>query len=154
MDVATIIGSVTGIVSLLGIIYMIGWWKGQVDSKLRNIEQQFTAYPLPELAMMTKTLWNVYVINALGGRPDLAEQHSAFKLSKEGYDMIPDALKEELDQIPVNPSTNKDSIASGYLVVKHLGMDKISIMAKESGLSVQEAIAILSLYLDEKHDTG
>lgn len=152
MDTASIIGVVTGCASLVGIVYMLGYWKGQVDSKLRNLQQMMTAYPLAELSLMTKTLWDIYVVDALRARPDLAEHGSAFRLKKEGYDLIPSHLKEALDNIPLNPD-NRNAVASGWLVVKHLGMGSITQMAEQQELSVQETIAILSCYLDERAST-
>ena len=147
--IAAIIGSITGVLSLLGIVYMLGHWKGQVDTKLRELTDTMNQYPPAETALMVKTLWDIYVVDALRARHELSESHSVFRLKKEGHDMIPDALKQELDHITLNP-TPKEAIASGYLVVKHLGLEKISKMAEERQLSVQETIAILSLYLDEK----
>ena len=143
-----IIGVVSGCLSLLGIVWLLGYWKGQVDSKLRNLQQMMMAYPPAEIALMTKTLWDIYVVDALHNRPDLAEHRSAFLLKKEGHDLIPVHLREALEKIPLNPE-NRNAIASGWLVVKHLGMSTISQMAEQQKLSVQEAIAILSCYLDE-----
>lgn len=148
-DIVTVVGAISGAISLVGIVYMLGYWKGQVDSKLRDMQQMMTAYPPAELSLMTKTLWDIYVIDALRARPDLAEPHSAFHLKKEGHDLIPDDLKKALDRISINPD-NRNAVASGWLVVKHLGMSPISQMAEQQKLSVQEAIAILSCYLDER----
>lgn len=153
MEVASIIGVISGCLSLVGIIYMLGYWKGQVDSKLRDMQQVMTAYPLVELSLMTKTLWDIYVVDALRSRPDLAERGSEYKLKKEAHDLIPAHLKEALDNIPLNPH-NQNAIASGWLVVKHLGMAPITTMAEQQKLSVQEAIAILSCYLDTHIDNS
>lgn len=149
MDLAAIIGAVSGVASILGLAYLLGIWKGGVDSKLKDITQLLSQYPPSETALMTKTLWDIYVVDALRNRPDLAEHQSAYKLRKEGEDLIPDHLKAELCQISKNPSIGEkgEAIASGWLVVKCLGMEAISRMAEEKGLSVQESIAILSTYL-------
>jgi len=98
---------------------------------------------------MAKTLWDIYIVDALHHRPDLAERGSAFKLLPEGEDLIPDDLKQILDSIPNNP-LNSEGISSGYLVVKYIGLEPLSKMAQEKKLSVQEAIAILSCYLDAR----
>jgi len=150
VDLAAIIGAVSGVASILGLAYLLGVWKGGVDSKLRDITRLLSQYPPPETALMTKTLWDIYVVDALRNRPDLAEHQSAYKLRKEGEDLIPDNLKAELCQISRNLDENcnkSEAIASGWLVVKYLGMEAISRMAEEKGLSVQESIAILSTYL-------
>lgn len=152
MDLVAIIGAVSGVVSIFGLAYLLGIWKGGVDSKLKDITELLSQYPPSETALMTKTLWDIYVVDALRNRPDLAERQSAYKLRKEGEDLISEHLKAELCQISKSLSTlenrNKnEAIASGWLVVKYLGMETISRMAEEKGLSVQESIAILSTYL-------
>lgn len=69
-----------------------------------------------------------------------------FRLKERGRSLIPTELKVALDKVPVDESS-----PSGYLVVKHLGIDRISRMADESKLSIQEAIAVLSCYLEESN---
>lgn len=151
MDITAIIGAVSGVISMLTLVYLLGVWKGGVDSKLKDIARLLSQYPPSETALMAKTLWEIYVVDALRNRPDLAEHQSAYKLKKEGEDLIPDHLKAELCQISkslliVENCNNNEAIASGWLVVKHLGMEAISRMAEEKDLSVQESIAILSTY--------
>jgi hypothetical protein len=146
--IASILGSVSGIISLLGVVYFFAFWRGQVDNDRRAFRESMTNYPPAEMWTMVKTLWDVYVMDALRHRPDLAEHGSGFKLKEEGHDLIPDYMKPLLDNIPHNPSLN-DDIATGYLVVKHIGLEKIVKMSEEKGLSIQETIAVLSTYLEE-----
>ena len=146
-DIAGIIGAVSGCISLVGIVYFLGVWRGKIDTSVNDLKETIKNYPPAEMWTMTKTLWDIYVVEALHRRPDLAERGSEFKLKKEGEDLIPDHLKALLDHIPQNPSFN-EAIATGYLVVKYIGLDLIGEMAKEKHLNVQEAIAILSCYLD------
>jgi len=146
-DIASIIGAITGGLSLIGVIYMLGVWRGKVDSKLNSLGKSLQDYPLAEMWTMTKTLWDVYVMDALRHRPDLAEHGSGFKLKESGKDLIPDYILPLLDQIPHNPGLRED-IATGYLVVKHIGLEMVSQMAEEKKVSIQEAIALLSTYLE------
>ena len=146
-DIAGVIGAVTGCISLLGIAYLFGVWRGKVDSALKDFTKSLEQYPPAEMWTMTKTLWDVYVVSALGHRPDLAEHGSGFRLKQEGEDLIPDHLKVLLKRIPRHPD-NDELIANGYLVVKHIGIDLINKMAEQNKLSVQETIAILSCWLD------
>ncbi len=146
-NIASIVGAVSGCLSLLGLVYLFGVWRGKVDNKLNGLAKSLHDYPLAEMWTMTKTLWDVYVMDALRHRPDLAEHGSRFKLKQPGKDLIPDYIKPLLDRLPHNPGLKED-IATGYLVVKHIGIDIINGMAEQKKLSIQEAIAILSCYLE------
>jgi len=147
VDIASIVGAGTGSISLLGLVYLFGGGRGKVDSAINGLSEVVKNYPPAEMWTMTKTLWDIYVIEALHHRPDLAEHGSSFKLKKEGEDLIPDHMKTLLKRITRNPY-NSEAIATGYLVVKHIGLELINEMAEQKKLSVQEAIAILSTYLD------
>jgi len=146
-DVAGIVGAVSGCISLLGIVYLFGVWRGKVDSAVKELKDIIKNYPPAEMWTMTKTLWEIYVVSALHHRPDLAVLGSGFKLKKEGENLIPDHMKTLLSRIPRNPY-NSEAIATGYLVVKHIGLDLLNEMATQKELSVQETIAILSCYLE------
>ena len=148
-NILSIVGAISGIISLLGIVYFFGVWRGRVDSAVKELKEVIKNYPPAEMWTMAKTLWDIYIVDALHHRPDLAERGSAFKLLPEGEELIPDDLKLLLDSIPSNP-LNSEGISSGYLVVKYIGLEPLSKMAQEKKLSVQEAIAILSCYLDAR----
>ncbi|MBA7686680.1 hypothetical protein ES703_95133 [subsurface metagenome] len=152
MEIASIVGAVSGCLSLLGIAYLFGVWRGKVDNTLNAFKQCLKDYPPAEMWTMTKTLWDVYVMDALRHRPDLAE-HGSFKLKKEGEELIPEHIKPLLDRIPRNPGLRED-IATGYLVVKHIGLELVSKMAEEKKVSIQESIAILSCYIDNSSPTA
>lgn len=145
-DIAAIIGAISGVISLLGVIYGFGVWKGRMQTRVERLERDYQEYPPAEIAMMAKTLWEIYVVDALRSRPDLVEHSSSFRLKKEGEALIPDHLKNMLDSMPHNPTA-----AKGWEVVKTMGMEPISQMAEEKGLTVQQAIAILTAYLENRN---
>jgi len=147
VDIGGIIGTITGCISLVGLVYFLGVWRGKIDTSLHAVQDCIKDYPPAEMWTMVKTLWDIYVVSALHGRPDLADHGSGFKLKQEGEDLIPDSMKTLLSRIPHN-TYNSEGIATGYLVVKHIGLDLINEMAEQKALSVQEAIAILSCWLD------
>lgn len=147
-SITSMIGAISGCLSLLTVLYFVVYWKAGVDSDRKAWRDNNEQYPPAEMWTMVKTLWDVYVMDALRHRPDLAEHGSGFKLKEEGHDVIPDYMKPLLDNIPHNPSLN-DDIATGYLVVKNIGLETIVKMSEEKGLSIQETIAILSTYLEE-----
>ena len=152
-SIASLVGAISGVVSLFGIVYMLAYWKGRVDAQIRTFQEDRTRYPMAEVSLMTKTLWNIYVIDALRGRPDLAEHGSAYRLKKEAQDLIPDNLRAALDQVPPH-NPDPDSVVTGYEVVKRLGLEPIHAMADAKQLTLQEAIAILSCYLAERTGQG
>jgi len=152
-NITSIVAAISGGLSLVGVIYMLGVWRGKVDSQLKTIAKNSEDYPPAEMWTMTKTLWDVYVLEALRLRPDLAEHGSGYKLKKSGMDLIPDYMLPLLDRIPRNPIQLED-IATGYLVVKHIGLEMISQMAAEKKVSIQEAIALLSTYLENNSDNS
>lgn len=146
-EIASIVGAVSGSISLLGLIWFAATWKSSVDSDRKDFRKCITDYPPAEMWTMVKTMWDVSVMEALRHRPDLASHGSGFRLKKEGIDLIPGNLKPILDRIPINPVIRED-IATGYLVVKFVGLDLITAMAEETHLSLQESIAVLSTYLE------
>jgi len=146
-----IVGAISGCLSLLAIVYLFGVWRGKVDSAVNGFREVVKDYPPAEMWTMVKTLWEIYVVDALHHRPDLAQHGSSFKLKKEGLDLIPDYMFPLLDCIPHNPGLQED-IATGYLVVKHIGLELVSQMAREKEVSIQEAIALLSTHLENKEE--
>ena len=142
-DLPGLIGAVSGLISLLGIVYLVGVWKGRFETKLGNIQQELREHPPAETALMAKTMWDIYVVEALRARPDLAEPGSGYHLKKEGEDLISDELKEALNRF----GTCKAG-CSGWEIVRALGMETISRMAEEKGLTIQQSIAILVTYAD------
>ncbi len=150
MNIASIVGVTTGVVSLLGTIYMMGYWKGGVDIKIKAQEDQLCKYPPGEIALMCKTMWNIYVVDVLHQRPDLAQHNSPYKLTPKARDLIPSSVKLLLDDIHIKDE-DQESVASGWLVVKHLGLPIIEQMAQEKSLTVQESIAILSTYISNSN---
>lgn len=144
MDIVAVVGAISGVISLLGLIYALGVWKGRMQTRVERLERDYQEYPPAEIALMAKTLWDIYVVDALRARPDLVEHSSSYRLKKEAEGLIPDHLKNLLDSMPHNSTAQ----ARGWEVVKAMGMEPISQMAEEKGLTVQQAVAILTAYLE------
>ncbi len=140
-DITGLIGAVSGLISLLGIVYLVGVWKGRFETKLGNIQEELREHSPAETALMARTMWDIYVVEALRARPDLAEPGSGFHLKKEGEDLISEEIKEALNRF----GTCKAG-CSGWEIVSALGVDTISRMAEEKGLTIQQSIAILTTY--------
>ena len=146
-EILNLIGAITGVISLLGIIYIAGYWKGVVDAFMRQTKECQDKYPAAELSLMVKSLWDVYGLEAMSKRPDLAEHSSPWRLTPKGKDLIPDNLKKLLDGI-VGIQLDHSGAAANWLVVKTLGLDRISDFARDTGLSLHESIGVLGIHLE------
>lgn len=100
---------------------------------------------------MVKTLWKVYVLDALHNRPDLATRSSDYKLKPNAENLIPEAVKVALLEIP-KELVNDEDVVTGYLVVRTLGLGSIEVISKKQKLSIQETIAILSTFLENNNE--
>lgn len=147
----SILGAVSGVISLAGVIWLVAYWKGGMDTWRRNVSHDIEQYPLGELWRMTNTMWDIYVVGQLSNRPDLADRHSPFRLKPKALELIPDNIKSILNDIPLNQSYRED-VSNGWLVVKNIGQNSLEELAKDSGISVQEEIAVLSVYLQERNN--
>ncbi len=150
-EVASLIGAITGTISIIGFIFLIGYWKGGVDAALREWKKCQELYPPAQIMMMLKTLWDAYIVDPLKARPDLASHSSPYKLTKAGVDLIPDDVKNTLDQVK-HERDKTVLLPTGWLVVDKLGLMSINALAYRRGLSLQETIAILSVYIDSPVD--
>ena len=146
-EILNLIGAITGVISLLGIIYIAGYWKGGVDAFMRQTKECQDKYPLAELNVMVKTLWDVYGLEAMSKRPDLAEHSSPWRLTPKGKDLIPDNLKKLLDGT-VGIQLDHSGAAANWLVVKTLGLDRVRDFARDTGLTLHESIGILGVHLE------
>lgn len=145
-DIASIIGATTGVLSLCSIIYLVGVWKGGIDSFKKEIEEDWKKYPPSEQHRMLQTLWEVYILDPLHKRTDLTGHHSPICLTPAGLKMIPSEIREALDSL-ASEGFSREDLVIGYTVVQQLGLEKISRMAEENNLSLQEMIALLACYL-------
>ncbi len=146
-EILNLIGVITGIISLLGIIYIAGYWKGGVDAFMRQTRECQDKYPVAELSLMVKTLWDVYGLEAMSKRPDLAEHSSPWHLTRKGQELIPDKFKKLLADIP-GIQTDHSGVSSAWLAVKTLGLEQVDIFAKETGLTLHESIAVLGIHVE------
>jgi hypothetical protein len=155
-SILAVIGVITGVISILVLVFGLGSWKkgieddvSQIKTDVAGIKGELKEHNLSSFCMMVQTLWDVYVIDTLHKRPDIASSHSLPKLTQKGLDYIPEDVKEQLNksELSVKDQTN---ISSGYLVVQIIGLDRITKLAQENDLSIQEMIAVLSAYLWEK----
>lgn len=155
-DFIQILSIVSGTVSLAGVIYLLGHWKGQIDAKTKILDQ----YSISDLALMIKTLWDVYVMDVLHQRPDLIQHNSPYHVTAKGEELIPPEIRRKLtcainsegeELLPpeirrkVTCAIN-EGCPRAWHVIKQVGLPTIEKIAEEKGLTVQQTIAILAIY--------
>lgn len=145
-EALAIISLIVSIVSIVSIILLAGVWKGGVDTFLKEIKQDREKYPPAESYKMLTTLWQTYIIDPLSKRTDLASYHSPCVLTDRGLEIISKDIKKELDNLH-GSITNKEDLATGYIVVQHFGLPRLNKLASDAKLTLQEYIAVLSTYL-------
>ena len=68
-EIAAIIGAITGVISIFGIIYAYGFKFGSIETKLRNIEKnQINPIEFGKLSNQVETIYKVYVLDSLSKR--------------------------------------------------------------------------------------
>jgi hypothetical protein len=145
---ASIVGAITGTISLFIVIWGLAVWKGAIETKVKALDDCQEKYPPAELSVMVKTLWDVYIIGGLQNRPDLASHSSPYRLHDTTRDMIPANVKEILDT-KVTSSVDGKVPCLGYQIVKAIGESPLIELSKSIGLSLQETISILVTYVSE-----
>jgi len=146
-EIASLIGAISGSLSLLMLIYLAGVWKGKVDNHIKVVDQEREKYSQPEMYRMIKTLWDAYVIDPLHCRPGISQHHSPVRLTEIGLQFIPVEFRDKLDSVV---SAYDENIVTGYVVSQLFPMDELMNLAEQNKQTIQETIAILSCYLKNK----
>jgi hypothetical protein len=133
--------------SLAGMIYQFAFKNGATDSILKGIKKDMDKYPLAELANQVKTMWDVYVLDALHAHIDLASHKSPLSLTEKGLNMIPENIRELLKTDKGDTTQH----SATWLVIKCLGMQTIDKLSVEMKLPVSIALALLTLLYKTYH---
>jgi hypothetical protein len=144
MAVVTVIGWV-----IIGVIWKTGMdsWRKSIDDWKKSQEDQCKQYPPNVMAFQLNTLWKLYVDQPLENRPDLATHRSPYKLTKDAEDLIPAELKTQLTNLCAVHQEH-EVVATGWLVYENVGEERLQKFAAGAKLSIQEALAVLSTYLE------
>jgi len=147
-DATSIVTLVMAGLSLVGMIYQFAFKNGTTDSILKGMKKDMDKYPLAELANQVKTMWDVYVLDALHAHIDLATHKSPLSLTEKGLEMIPASTKEMLKY----DKGDTDKHSATWLVIKCLGMQAIDKLSVEMNLPVSIELALLTLLYKTYHD--
>lgn len=153
-EVGTLVAIFMAFLTVIGWIVIGVTWKSGLDAWRttmtewkQSLEKEREKYPPAATALQLNTLWKLYVVGPLENRPDLATHRSPYRLTPQAEDLIPADLKGQLDELCA-VHQEREAIATGWLVYQNVGEDRIQKFASQSKLSVQEALAVLSTYLE------
>jgi hypothetical protein len=150
MDLFGIMGFIVGGLALAQAIYRFISHDVQVDADLKAIKELLKTNNLSEMSTQLKALWEVYGLDVLRSRPDLAQHRSPWRLTEAGEQLIPAELKKKIESLEV-PEGWPDNVASEWLIIKAFGLDALCDYASSVHLKLPEAIAILSTHLECAH---
>jgi hypothetical protein len=163
MDTGTAIAIVAILVSIILPLYIFRYQvKTDQAKKDKEYENRFTKlegvtatlqkYPPGEMATKVDLLWEIYAVDALHDKPNLAHSQSPLSITAEGVAEIPKHIRIALDRLP---SCQTDSIADlQYTAVKCLGLPVVRELAVTKGWTVQQAVAMIGLYLGKSQNGG
>jgi hypothetical protein len=69
-DWAALIGAGTGVLSVFGLIYVIGWKLGNIETRLGNVESnQIDKEGFGRLSQRVETMYDIYIVDQLRAKP-------------------------------------------------------------------------------------
>jgi len=133
-QIVALIGCITGIASLIGLIYAIGFKLGAVATKV-------------------ETLWTIYVLHPL---QELISQgyvrmESPYMLTSKGEEILPEDLKIKIREIVRSKKfrkiAKKDSIEDVVpLILDKVGIDRLGEVATKAEMNTANIAIVASLY--------
>lgn len=134
MEIAALIGAISGLVSLIMIGYTLGVWRGTINTKV-------------------DTLWKIYVEDELvRQRAQDRVGASEWYIKETGEATLPDDMKEDIKQLtqaicskpwPLSKQCNPDIVPS---IVKKLGLARIRKVAENQAITVHGVVALIYVY--------
>jgi hypothetical protein len=145
--ISLIIGIVTFIGGVASGVYQFGFKNGEMGNILKGIKKDLDKYPLAEMSTQVKTMWDVYVMDALHGHPDLAQHRSPLTITEKGEAMIPDDIKQRLNAYRPPPNNH----SATWSVINCLGMEQVTSLSLEIKLPLSLVLALLSVFYEKYH---
>jgi len=72
-------------------------WKGGVDKDRKLSWMHWPNTSLDDMSSKIDTLWNIYVLDALHTKPNLAQYHSPMSITAAGVEEIPEDIRLSLN---------------------------------------------------------
>ena len=120
------------VLSLLTLLFVFGYWKGKVDTRLNALweTRNADAKLLAELSIKSTTIWDVYVTSVLTREQQRRGHSKADALFPQEWDTLTNGICFTLPVAEV-----------GFRVINLLGIREIQRVAEATGRSFGEIVA-------------
>lgn len=130
MDWLTAIGSISGIVALLGLVFATGKYCTKIDS-LWEMKDNLSA-----VIVKVDTLWHIYIEDSL-------IRHS----NPGGEFTLPDELKADIRKLLDNEKYFQQIKEPTLLIVARIGVRKFSEVARNNGTDLGQVLATVNSFV-------
>lgn len=143
MSMGEIIGSIIGGLALIsGIIW-------RFVTKLHSLQDavQLLAIQVERIKTKVEDIWLIFLEEGRSRRSDMRESP---KLSEKGKELVPEDIRQAI--ACYRKECYNDCEIAGHeivsLIIKSLGIERLSADAKDRDLSLQEYVAVLADYYE------
>lgn len=152
--IAIVISIVATAISLAGILFGIGYWRGKVDNELKWLKEKCQSYSdakipdrVAKMEAKFELVWEVFTEQVLTDRPHLATRQSPLKLTAQALEATAEVRAcLELS----NHTTPSDKVLVD--VPAQIGLVKLKDIANRHSMTLAELLAIISLELSPSED--
>jgi hypothetical protein len=139
----SLIAIILGVISILGVIGGLAYWKGTVDSVIKA--NKGVPEKVAGLEMKMDVIWSLFVDQTLEKQPHLARRGSGYKLTPEGEECIK-GMEEVISLVKKEHPDISPSDALIFVSQK-MGMLEMQKIAHEAGCTLSEFYSLLTIKL-------
>lgn len=144
-DILAVVGTIAGLLSLAGVVYAFGFWRGKVDKQLSDLKDAHIPKRLDKMEAKQEVLWTVFTEQVLSNRPNLAMKGSQFKLTGEAMKAI-----EEVNGLIADHNPGATKVTSEHILCDlpaEIGLENLKDIAERHSMTLGELLAIISVAL-------
>ena len=125
-----IIGSISGGLAILGVVYALGRYAGKIDDLCSKKDE------IDAAIIKIDTLWKIYI-------EDIAIRHS----NPGSNIMLPDEIKDEIRTLINNDKCIWKVKDPTLIIIDRIGLDKFSKLARENKADLGQVLAQVNSYV-------
>lgn len=134
---------IASILAVLGVIFGIAYWKGVVDTKIKQVSD--IPGTVTQLKLKVDVIWQLFVEQVLERSPRLANRGSRFVLTPEGEKCLEEITNIIEEVCAAAPQV--DSSDALTIIAQRIGMAQLREIASKNGCTPAEYMAILTIKL-------